>query len=263
MFTIYKREMISCVKTFLIWAICVAGMGFACILLYSTMQGDMEEMAEGFASMGAFADAFGMSTLSIGTLVGFYATEIGTIHGLGGCMFAAIISTVMLSKEEDGHTGEFLLSLPVSRGKVIWAKWLAVMTLVILFNVICVLIYAGGFGILHEEIPVREFLLFHGFQTLLDLEVSAICFAISSFMKRNKLGVGLGVVLVLYALDMIARVVPDIEKIKSVSPFSYANAAELLSGEDIYGVGLAVGILVLIACVVLAYVTYVRRDIAA
>lgn len=263
MFTIYKREMMSYVKTFLIWVICVAGMGFGCILLYSTMQADMEEMAEGFASMGAFADAFGMSTLSIGTLTGFYATEVGTIHGLGGCMFAAIVSTVMLSKEEDGHTGEFLLSLPVSRGKVIWAKWLAVMSLVILFNVISALVYAGGFGILHEEIPVREFLLFHSFQTILDLEVSAICFAVSSFMKRNKLGVGLGMVLVLYAVDMIARVVPDIEKVRCISPFSYANAAELMSGEDIYGAGLAIGIPVLLVCVVLAYVTYVRRDIAA
>ena len=113
------------------------------------------------------------------------------------------------------------------------------------------------------QIPVREFLLFHSFQTILDLEVSAICFAVSSFMKRNKLGVGLGMVLVLYAVDMIARVVPDIEKVRCFSPFSYANAAELMSGEDIYGAGLAIGIPVLLVCVVLAYVTYVRRDIAA
>ena len=95
MLTIYKHEIKLYIKTLLIWFVCVGGMGFACILLFSSMQESMEGMAESFATMGAFSDAFGMSQLSIGTLIGFYATEIGTIHGLGGAMFAAIIASFL------------------------------------------------------------------------------------------------------------------------------------------------------------------------
>ena len=121
MVTIYKHEIRDYCKSLFIWALCVGGMGAMCILLFSGMQESMENMAENFASMGAFSDAFGMSQLSIATLKGFYATEIGTIHALGGAMFAAVVSANMLSKEEDGHTSEFLFSLPIARGKAVMA----------------------------------------------------------------------------------------------------------------------------------------------
>ena len=84
----------------------MGGMGLICIILYKGMENSMADMAESFATMGTFSDAFGMSTLSIATLKGYFATEIGTIHALGSSMFAASIATVILSKEEDGHTAE-------------------------------------------------------------------------------------------------------------------------------------------------------------
>ena len=138
MFTLYKHEIRLYIKSLIIWTLSVGGMGGACILLFSSMESQMSDMAASFASMGAFSDAFGMSQLSIATLEGFYATEVGTIHGLGGAMFAAIIGTVALSKEEDGHTSEFLYTLPVSRKKVITAKLGAVVTNILVFNLACV-----------------------------------------------------------------------------------------------------------------------------
>ena len=147
---IYKQEMKLNIKNVLIWFICVGGMGFACIMLFSSMKGDMESMAEDFASMGAFSNVFGMNQLSIATLSGFYATEVGTIHSLGGAMFAAIISTNMLSKEEDGHTSEFLYTLPIARRKVISAKWGAVLSQILLFNLLCAGLYLLGIVIIKE-----------------------------------------------------------------------------------------------------------------
>ena len=169
---IYRHEVKSNWKSLLIWAVCVGSMGLACILLQESMAG----MAESFASMGAFSDAFGMRQLSIVTLTGFYATEVGTIHGLGGGMFAAILGVGMLSKEEDGHTSEFLFSLPIARSKVIWAKWWAVVTLILLFNLICIGLYGLGFLGLGEHIPVKKFLLYHGMQVFMQIEIGAICY---------------------------------------------------------------------------------------
>lgn len=262
MFTIYKHEMKGYIKGLAIWASCVGGMGAVCILLFSSMQESMEGMSESFASMGAFADAFGMSQLSIATLKGFYATEVGTIHGLGGAMFAAVASANMLSKEEDGHTSEFLFSLPVGRGKVVLAKWLAAASNIFLFNLLCVGLYLLSISFLGEEMDFQNFLLYHAMQLLMQLEMAGICFCLSAFQKKNKLGIALGIVLFLYAYDMMARVIPDLADYKLLSPFSYANAADLFSTGEIYAKAVVLGTAVLAACVVAAHAVYRNKDLA-
>lgn len=260
--TIYKHEMKSNFKNLLIWCLSVSTMGFICILLFTSVKESMAGMADSFASMGAFSDAFGMDKLSIATLVGFYATEVGTIHGLGGAMFAAIISAGILSKEEDGHTSEFLFSQPVSRGKVITAKLFSVVSNIVLFNVLAVVIYVLAIVILGEDMPMKEFFIFHMMQTIMQAEIGAVCFGISAFMKKNKLGIGLGLVLILYAYDLMARVVPDLSDYKVISPFSYANASDIFSGSELSKVALIIGAVILTIGVLMAYIVYQKRDLA-
>ncbi len=263
MSTIYKHEMKILYKTLLIWTLAVGGMCFVCILLFNSMKDEMEGMAESFSQMGSFADAFGMSKLSIATLEGFYSTEIGTIHSLGAAMFAAIISMIMLSKEEDGHTSEFLFTLPVSRGKVITSKLIAVITNVIIFNVISVGAYTLGIVILGEDIDFDRFFLYHGMQLLMHLEIAGICFGLSAFMKKNKLGLGLGIVMIFYAYDLMSRVIPDLSDYKILSPFSYSNAADIFSTGQVEVPALVLGMVVMAVCVLAAYIRYGKRDLAA
>ena len=263
MSTIYKHEMKLLYKTFFIWTVAVGGLCFVCILLFNSMKGEMEGMADSFSQMGAFTDAFGMSQLSIATLEGFYATNVGTVHSLGAALFAAIISMVMLSKEEDGHTGEFLFTLPVSRAKVITAKLMTVITNVVIFNVISVGAYMLGIVLLGEEIDFGRLLLYHGMQLFMHLEVAGICFGLSAFMKKNKLGLGLGVVMIFYAYDLMARVIPDLSDYKLFSPFSYSNAADILSTGEVEGSAFILGMVLMVVCVVFAYVNYGKRDLAA
>ena len=263
MWSIYKHEMKANWKSLFIWGICVGSMGFACILLFSSMQESMEGMAENFASMGAFSDAFGMSQLSIATLMGFYATEVGTIHSLGGAMFAAILGTVMLSKEEDGHTSEFLFSLPIARARVIAAKGCTIVTNVILFNIICILFYLLGIWMLGERVPVEEFALYHLMQFMMQLEIAAACYAVSAISRKNRLGIGLGIVLFLYAYDLMARVIPDLSDYKVISPFSYANAADIFSTGKIPLAGAGIGVVILIFSTAASFVVYTKRDLLA
>lgn len=262
MFTIYKHEMKGYIKSLIIWASCVGGMGAVCILLFSSMQESMAGVSESFASMGAFADAFGMSQLSIATLKGFYATEVGTIHGLGGAMFAAVASANMLSKEEDGHTSEFLFSLPVGRGKAVLAKWSAIVSNILLFNLLCVGLYLLGITFLGEEMDFPNFLLYHAMQFLMQLEIAGICFCMSAFQKKNKLGLALGIVVFFYAYDLMARVIPDLTDYKLFSPFSYANAADLFSTGEIHAAAAVLGASVLAVCVAVAHTVYMKKDLA-
>lgn len=259
---IFKRELRMNLKNLLIWSLTVGGMGLACTLLYSSMEGEMKTMADAFSQMGAFSDAFGMSTLSIATLKGYFATEVGTIQGLGGGMFAAILATGILSKEEEGHTGEFLMSLPVSRSAVVAAKYLTVLVNTIAFSAICTGLYLLGFAILGEEMPMGDFFRFMLMQLILSVEIGGICFMISSISGKNRMGLGLGITLFFYFYDIIGRVVPDLKDSLYVGPYSYANASEIFSGAEANTAGIVTGVVILAACTVSSFVIYKKRDLA-
>ena len=101
--SVFVREIKLNLKNLIIWSLSVGSLGLVCILLYRSMQGDIKDMADAFSNMGSFSDAFGMSTLSIATLKGYFATEVGTVHGLGSGMFAAIIAIGIISKVSSSY----------------------------------------------------------------------------------------------------------------------------------------------------------------
>lgn len=260
---IFKQELRLNLKMLLIWSLAVGGMGLSCILLYKTMEGDMKEMADMFSNMGAFSDAFGMSTLSIATLKGFFATEVGAVHGLGGALFSALVAAGMLSKEEELHTGEFLFSMPVSRKKIVAAKALCILVMLIIFTVICAVLYICGFAALGEELPVTEFTIYMFMQFLMDLEIAGICFAISAMSSKTRIGAALGLSLMFYAYDLIGRVVPDMKDCLFAGPFSYSNASEIFSGEDIRIGAILFGIAVTVIFTAFSFVYFDKKDLAS
>ncbi|SDB63255.1 MULTISPECIES: ABC transporter permease subunit [unclassified Butyrivibrio] len=261
--TVLKRELIQNFKNLLIWSLSVGILGLFCILLYDSMQGDMKEMADAFSNMGAFSDAFGMSTLSIATLKGYFSTEIGAVHGLGSGMFAAITAISIISKEEDGHSGEFLFSLPLSRSRIIAAKGLCVAIMIIIFTAVCTGFYVIGFNILGEEMPMDQFFTFMGTQLLMNAEIAGICFGLSSLAGKNRIGLGLGIALLCYSYDVMGRVVPDLKDYLFVGPYSYCNAAEIFTETETPAKALVTAAVVLVLCVVFAFWNYNRRDLAS
>lgn len=261
MFAIFKNEWKTGIKNLLIWSLSVGAMGLICILLYKSMEDSMADMADSFAAMGAFSDAFGMSTLSIATLKGYFATEIGTIHALGSSLFAASAATVILSKEEDGHTAEFTFVLPVSRPKIIAMKFTAVFVHLLCFTGICACFYLIAFLGLGEKEIGREFLKFMLSQFMMNVEIASICFVISAVSKKNKLGMGISIAMLFYLYDLMARVVPDLKDFIFVSPFSYANATAIFSNAKTDFTAWILGILVILSMTVIAGTIYAKRDL--
>lgn len=262
MFRLYKQECKMNFKSLLIWLVCVSGMCLCCILLFSSMEESMGAMAETMASMGAFASAFGMDRLSIATLEGFYAAEVGTIHTLGGAMFAALLGIGLLSKEEEGHTGDFLHTLPISRKEVVGAKYMTLATGITVFNMISVAVYLLGIVILGEQIAMSEFFLYHGMQWMLHMEIGTVCFFISACNRKNKLGIGLGFTFLLYVWDLIGRVIPDLKNTLFLTPFSYANASDVFSTGTVEWKAFVVGLAVLMGALVGAFAVYEKKDLA-
>ena len=69
--------------------------------------------------------------------------------------------------------------------------------------------------------------------------------------------------LLLYAYDLMARVLSDLSDYKIISPFSYANAADILSTGEISTSATLLGIVILAASLLTASMVYTRRDLAS
>lgn len=263
MSAIFRHELKLNFKNLMIWSLSVGLMGFVCVMMYTSMEGEMADMADTFSNLGAFSDAFGLTTLSIATIGGFFATEVGAVHGLGSAMFAALMATVLLSKEEDGHTGEFLYSLPVSRCSIVTAKILSLITQLILFTVICGAFYVAAFIALGEEVPISDMTAFLSRMLLMDIEISAVALIISACSARNRIGIGLGLSLMFYAYDLVGRVVPDMKDWLFVGPFSVSNASEIFAGHDTPVKAMITSVTVTVLALVSAYTIYLRKDLAS
>lgn len=261
--TLYRHEMKMNLKSLIIWTLCVGGMCLGCILLYTSLEDSLQDIADVYSNMGAMSTALGMDKMSLATLTGYYATEIAMMHGLGGAMFAAILGTGMLSKEEAGHTSEFLNVFPIPRGQIVLEKYLAMLSNILLFNVVCALLYVLGFVMMGEELPGTEMLLYHFAQFLMQTELGTVCFLISAFSRKNLMGAGLGLVILLFAADMMCRIIPAIENVKYITPFYYSNGADIFTSGEIDGVMLAIGVLILCAAFVAALLKYEKKDLAA
>lgn len=260
---LYRHELKMNIKSFLIWTIAVGGMCFGCILLYSSVESSLSEVGDIFSQMGAMSTAFGMDRLSISTMTGYFATEIAMLHALGGAMFGAVLGSNLLSKEEFGHTIEFLAVLPITRGRILFQKYLAMVSYLFLFQAVSFSSYLVGFTAMGEEIPWKHMGIMAGTQLLMLIEVATICFGLSAFSRRNMMGAGLGIALLFFAADMMCRVVPAIEDLKFMTPFYYCNATDIFTDTELSVGSILVGAGITILAFCLSCWKYLKKDFSA
>ena len=258
-----KHEWKMNFKSLVIWTLCVGLCCSGCILLFESVAESMEEMAKSFSEMGSFSAAFGMDKVSVATLPGFYATEISIIFLLGGAMFAAMTGAVLLSKEEEGHTMEFLHTMPVSRTYIYLWKYVALLLLIIVFNAVCIGLDVIGFVAIGEEIAMAEYVEYHILALVMQIEIGSICYLISSVCKRKQIGLALGIAVLFYLMDIMCNIVPDLEFLRFFTPFYYANAAQIYSGGDSRMGLMFLGLVVTVVAVITGGMVYKKRDMAA
>ncbi len=259
--TLVKHELRQGKTSFLIWTISIGFLLAICIFLFPEMKGQMSSVNDMFASMGSFTEAFGMDRLNFGTLIGFYAVECGNILGLGGAFFASLCAVGILSKEETDKTAEFLLTHPVSRKRIIMEKLIAVLIQITAMNLIIYALSVGTISAVGEAIPWKEIRLLHLGYYLLQLELAGICFGISAFLRKGSVGVGLGIAAMMYFLNLIANIADVAKFLKYITPFGYCEGADIVSNGRLDGVMVAVGTVIGIGGITIAYLKYTKKDI--
>ncbi len=246
----------------IVWSAVVAFLLCVSVLIYPEMTSQMGDIGEMFSSMGAFTDAFGMNNVSFGEFSGYFAIEFGNTMGLAGGMFAALIGMAALADEERNRTAEFLLTHPVSRTQVVLQKLLSIVARLLAFNVAVFLLALLATLMIGERAELGDVALIFLAYFILQIEIAAISFGVSAFLRRGSVAIAIGASLCLYFFNILSNLTEDLKFLKYVTPYGYADATVIVSEGAITVKYLLPGLLLAALGIAAAFWQYRRKDIA-
>lgn len=262
---IYKREMKKNTKSLVIWSVILAGIILMTLSIYPQFTQDQQTMDDLLSAYpDSFKQAFGMDRLDIGSLLGFYGMQIHFMTTLFGSIFAVMLSSNMIAKEENEKTIEFLLSKPITRFRVVAEKILAVLSNIVILNVVIVIVCLIGFQFADEQVPFKTFSLLILGTFLMHVTFAAIAYFLSAVMKKSRTitSATLGLVLISYFLSVISGITSSLEILKYFSLFEYIDAAEIIANESLHFLYVAIMLAVIALSVWGTFYYYQRKDIA-
>ncbi|NBD25569.1 ABC transporter permease subunit [Paenibacillus glycinis] len=263
---LFRREFKRNLRGLIIWSIIIAGIIFLYLGIFPSMakqQQDMDNLMN--AVPEGMQKAFGMDRLSLGTLLGFYGIEIHLMTTLLGSIYAALLASGIVAKEQNEKTAEFLLALPVSRPTIIVHKWLAAMANVLLFNAVIVAASFAGFQLAHgEDLSYKAFFLLELAVLMMHLTFAGIAFLFSAVARRTRsiVSMSLGTVFIMYFLSVAAGLSDRLSWLKYVTPFKYADSAQIITERSFHPLYAGIMAIAIAGCFLASYWYYNKKDIA-
>ena len=259
--TLIRHELRQARRALAVWTASIGLLLAVCVFMFPEMKKEMESMNRLFASLGAFTAAFGMDKLNFGTLIGFYAVECGNILGIGGAFFASLSGINALAGEEGERTAEFLLTHPVSRAWIVCQKLAGVVLQVLILNACVFALSVASIAAIGEAIPWRDLGLLHLAYLLLQLELACVCIGLSAFLRRGNPGLGIGLATAMYFLNLLSNISDSARFLKFITPFAYAEGADILSSGALDTRLLVLGAAFAAEGIVAAFGRYTTKDI--
>ncbi len=259
--TILRHEIKQGLRSTLLWALGCAVFVALGMSVYPRVKSGMVFIEQMLESMGPLAQAFAMDKLDLGTVLGYYAANAASTLALGGGLFAAILGTSMLAKEEGRHTAEFLFPHPVSRLWVLVQKYIAMVLLLGLFAAINAVVSWLSVRVQGEMYDRRDLVEMQIALFLLMWQLASICWGISAFLSRDNLGLGIGIAIVLYFLLLLINMQVDISWAKYVTPFYYYDTASLPGPATLTGDALRLGLGVTAVFTLVGFIRYMTKDL--
>lgn len=253
-----KRNKISLI----VWSYAMAFMLGVCVVIFPEMQTQMGDISQMFADMGAFSEAFGMDQLNFGEFIGYFGVECGNTLGIGGALLAGIVGITALSKEERDGTAELLLTMPVSRVRIITEKLMFTVFHILVVNLVVWAACLVGVFATEIEVEYGKMLLILFAYLLMQLEIAFVTFGISAFLKNGGLGIGIGIGFGFYFMNIFANLAEEIEFIKYLTPFGFADSGHIINEGSLEPISLIIGLAFSAAGIAIAYYQYNRKDIA-
>lgn len=223
---------------------------------------DLEGLTEAYPP--AFQEAFGLQ--AIGTIEGFLAIEVYQFVWLlllGLYVAYAAASSIAGDVERDRM--DLVLSLPVSRGRVVVETFAALVVPVLALNVIVPIAVYGGILAIGESISAADLAMVHLLSIPYLLTCTAIGLLLSVTIERASVASRLAIatVFVLFLIESITVSTDGYEWIGSISPTHYYDPTAILVDGAYDGTGAVVLLAAAVALVLIARALFARGDIGS
>lgn len=232
-----------------------AGLAFFALLFTSfypsVEQIDVEEYTEAMPEI--FRELFNIQAMT--SIEGFLAVEIYQfVWVLLLPLYVAYLGAGVVAGDADADRLDVLLSLPLSRTRLLLEKAASLTPVIVLPNLVVPPVVYAGVLALGKSIDPVVLIAVHALSIPFLIAAGAIGVAVSVFLLDADLArrAALGVVFALYLLESLS-VVADQSWIGRVSPMRYYDPTEIMVGGEYDLVG--VGVLLLIAAVALGIAT--------
>lgn len=249
----------------LVWTVILAGLCILVMAFFPSLARQAATLEKVMSSLprGVLL-AFGLQKISMVDIMGFYATKQYTTVTLFGSIYAILLSSSMLSKEESDKTIEFLLSKPASRREIVTSKLLAIIILILILNLLITLaMYITLSVVKTQAFNMKIFLLLSIGSFLLHLTFAAIGYLLSALARHKSLtSLALAIVLVTYFLGIASALSSKLDFLKYLSPFKYVDAVDILTRVTIPADYLLLIAIINVTAITLTYIIYQRKDFA-
>ncbi len=198
------------------------------------------------------------------SVLGFYAVNNVIYMMVLGSIYAIVLSSNILLKEEYNKTAEYLLTRPLTRSEIFFSKLSVLLVNVFILNAVTTL--AGLISIelvKNNPFSLKAFFILSLFTFLLNFLFGAAGLFLSTIVKRPKPVTifSIGLVLILYFVYTISKITDSVSNIGYLSPFKFVNldVTNPSYGVDLVNLLYFAGISLLL--IFLSYRLYLRRDI--
>jgi ABC-2 type transport system permease protein len=263
---LYLKEIRRNAFSLIVWMIVITLLISVTMSVYRTFMENQSKILGMMSLIPKGALQFkGISNISdLQSVLGFYAANNVIYMMVLGSIFAIVLSSNILLKEEYDKTAEYLLIRPLTRSEIFFSK-LAVLSLnVFLLNLVTAL---AGFICMElvkkGPFSIKAFLVLSLYTLMLNILFGAIGLFLSTLVKRAKpiTTFSIGLVLIFYFIYTLSKITESASKIGYLSPFRYVNMDALnpVYTFDFWHLSYFIGISLLLTG--LSYRLYNRKDI--
>ena len=206
--------------------------------------------------------AFNMDLSSIDTAFGWLKTEGFVFILLLTGIYASILGSNILLKEENDKTIEYLHSLPITRKQIVNNKVIAgiiyIIGMVVLFTIFNFigLTLSGDFDLL-------QFILISITPLFPALVLYFISMYLSTYTHKTKkmIGVSLGLVLVSYFLNTLSQMSENVEFLKYFSIFTLADLRNVIMNIELNPLLIIITIVISVCFYILTLIRYRKKEL--
>ena len=261
----FKRELKVNFKTWLIWTSVMILLYVTVIAIYPSLFTSesisaLDEMMKIFPD--SMLKAFNMDVTSIATASGWFKTEGAMFYLLVGALYAAILGSGILLKEESDKTIEFLYARPVSRNRILTEKFFAGLIYVTAFALVVTGSVLAGLAVIGDK-GIGDMPVIMLTPAVMTYVVYAACFFFSTFMRKTKKTVGLSFAVVFgsYFLQMISTLSDKYDFLKYFSVFTICDTRSIIESGAPNTAAMIVASVLFILFAALSYIRYNKKEL--